>query len=204
MAIALCGWWSAGCSLVGRLASTASTTPLPTRFLPTTMSCGGKESSGWATVISWQAWRPHLFPPCWWPNLARLEKLDYLIWETGVSGFDSFRIGSRNNLNMKIWKYKYVLSMEKGRRNIKEPTHVLMTKFDILKKSECPISQTWTSDFYSYEMVNISKWRQNLYISQVRPYRHVFQVMNVFLEQFGWISLKKKRSSSNNKNMNSN
>jgi hypothetical protein len=29
-------------------------------------------------------------------------KLDYLVWETGVSDFGSFRIGSRKELNMKI------------------------------------------------------------------------------------------------------
>jgi hypothetical protein len=75
--------------------------------------------------------------------------------------------------------------MEKGRRNIKEPTHVLTTKFDILEKPECPVSQTTTSDFFSYKMVNISKWRPTLYISQVRPCMHVFQVMHVFLRQFG-------------------
>jgi hypothetical protein len=65
---------------------------------------------------------------------------------------------------------------------IKEPTHVLRFKFDILEKSECPISQTETSDFYSYKMVNIFNWRPTLYISQVRPYMHVFQVMYLFLE----------------------
>jgi hypothetical protein len=31
-----------------------------------------------------------------------LGKSDYSVWETGVSDFDSFRIGSRNELNMKI------------------------------------------------------------------------------------------------------
>jgi hypothetical protein len=31
--------------------------------------------------------------------------------------------------------------MEKGRKDIKEPTHVLTTKFDILKKSERPVTQ---------------------------------------------------------------
>jgi hypothetical protein len=47
--------------------------------------------------------------------------------------------------------------MKKGRRDIKETTHVLTTKFDILKKSECHVCQIGTSDFYSYEMANISK-----------------------------------------------
>jgi hypothetical protein len=70
-------------------------------------------------------------------------------------------------------------------KNIKEPTHVLTTKFDILGKPECPVSQTRTSGFYSYEMVNISKCRLTLYIRQVGPYRHVFQVIHVFLGQFG-------------------
>jgi hypothetical protein len=58
---------------------------------------------------------------------------------------------------------------------------VLTTKFDILEKLECPVSQTETSNFYSYEIVNISKWMPTLYISQVEPCRHVFQVMYVFL-----------------------
>jgi hypothetical protein len=61
---------------------------------------------------------------------------------------------------------------------------VLTTKFDILKKLECSVSQTGTSGFYSYEMVNISKWRPTLYISQVGPCMLVFQVMHVFLGQF--------------------
>jgi hypothetical protein len=62
---------------------------------------------------------------------------------------------------------------------------VLTTKFDILGKSECLVSQTGTSDFYSYKMVNNFKWMPNLYISQVGPYMHVFQVMHMFLRQFG-------------------
>jgi hypothetical protein len=75
--------------------------------------------------------------------------------------------------------------MEKGRRNLKEPTHVLTDKFDILGKPECPIFHIRTFDFYSDKMVNISKWRPTLYISQVRPSRHVCQVIHMFLEQFG-------------------
>jgi hypothetical protein len=74
--------------------------------------------------------------------------------------------------------------MEKERRNIKEPTHVLMTNFDILEKLKCPICQTKTSGFYSCKMINIFKWRSTLYISQVGLSKHIFQVMHVFLEQF--------------------
>jgi hypothetical protein len=47
--------------------------------------------------------------------------------------------------------------MEKERKDIKEPTHVLMTRFDILGKPECPMCQTETSSFYSAKMVNIPK-----------------------------------------------
>jgi hypothetical protein len=47
--------------------------------------------------------------------------------------------------------------MEKERRNIKEPTHVLMTNFNILEKPECPVFQIKTIGFYSDKMVNISK-----------------------------------------------
>jgi hypothetical protein len=75
--------------------------------------------------------------------------------------------------------------MEKGRRNLKEPTHVLTDKFDILGKPECPIFHIRTFDFYSDKMVNISKWRPTLYISQVGRSRHVCQVIHMFLEQFG-------------------
>jgi hypothetical protein len=56
---------------------------------------------------------------------------------------------------MKKWakyedlKIQVCLKHEKGRRNIKKLTHVLMIKFNILKKSECPISQIGTSGFYS-------------------------------------------------------
>jgi hypothetical protein len=62
---------------------------------------------------------------------------------------------------------------------------VLIAKFDILGKSECLVYQIETSGFYSYEMVNISKWMPTSYISQVEPCMHVFQVMQMFLEQFG-------------------
>jgi hypothetical protein len=71
---------------------------------------------------------------------------------------------------------------------------VLTTKFDIMGKSECPVCQTGTSGFYSVKMVNISKWSPTLYISQVEPCRHAFQVMHMFLRKFGWISLTKQRS----------
>jgi hypothetical protein len=54
---------------------------------------------------------------------------------------------------------------------------MLTTKFDILGKPECPVSQNKIFGFYSYKMVNISKCGITLYISQVRPYIHVFQVM---------------------------
>jgi hypothetical protein len=47
--------------------------------------------------------------------------------------------------------------MENGRKDIKEPTHVLMIKFNILGKPECHVCQIRTSDFYSAKMVNISK-----------------------------------------------
>jgi hypothetical protein len=63
--------------------------------------------------------------------------------------------------------------MEKGKKDIKEPTHVLTTKFDILKKSERPVCPTRTSDFYNDKTLNIFKWISSLYISQVRPCRHV-------------------------------
>jgi hypothetical protein len=66
-------------------------------------------------------------------------------------------------------------------KDIKEPTHVLMTKFDILGKSECPVCQTETSGFYNDKMVNISKWRPTLYISQVVPYTQVFRLCTCFL-----------------------
>jgi hypothetical protein len=73
----------------------------------------------------------------------------------------------------------------KGKENIKESIHVLTTKFDILEKSECLICQIRTSGFYSDKMINISKWRPTLYISQVGPCRYVFQVMHMFLRKFG-------------------
>jgi hypothetical protein len=81
---------------------------------------------------------------------------------------------------------------------------VLTTEFDILRNPECPVYQIRTSGFYSAKMVNISKWRPTLYISQVGPCRHVFQVMHVFLGQFSWISLKKQRSASHYEKMSSN
>jgi hypothetical protein len=75
--------------------------------------------------------------------------------------------------------------MKKGRGNINEPTHMLPIKFGILGKLECPVYQTGTNGFYNDKKVNISKWRLTLYISQLRLCKHVFQVMKVFLRQFG-------------------
>jgi hypothetical protein len=57
---------------------------------------------------------------------------------------------------------------------------VLMIKFDNLKKSEYPFFQTETSDFYSDKMVNISKLRPTLYISQVVPCKHIFRLCTCF------------------------
>jgi hypothetical protein len=57
---------------------------------------------------------------------------------------------------------------------------VLTTKFDIIEKLECPVSQTEISDFYSYKMVNICKWMSTLYISQVGSYIHVFRLCTCF------------------------
>jgi hypothetical protein len=62
---------------------------------------------------------------------------------------------------------------------------VLTTKFDILGEPEYPVYQTGISSFYSVKMVNISKWMSTLYISQVGQCRHIFQVMYMFLGQFG-------------------
>jgi hypothetical protein len=58
---------------------------------------------------------------------------------------------------------------------------MLTINFDILGKSDCLVCQTRTSGFCIYEMVNISKWRPILYISQVGLCIHVFQVMHIFL-----------------------
>jgi hypothetical protein len=62
---------------------------------------------------------------------------------------------------------------------------MLTTKFDILGKPECHVCQNVISSFYSDKMVNISKWRPTLYISHVGPCMLVFQVMHIFLGQFG-------------------
>jgi hypothetical protein len=55
--------------------------------------------------------------------------------------------------------------MNKGRRDIKEPTHVLTIKFDILEKLNCHVCQTGTFSFYSDKMTNIPKWMSTLQIS---------------------------------------
>jgi hypothetical protein len=94
--------------------------------------------------------------------------------------------------------------MEKERKDNKELTHVLTTKYDILKKKlECPVCQTGTFGFYSDKMVNIFIQRSTLYISLVGPQMHVFQVIHMFLEQLERISLKKQRSSIKYKKMKS-
>jgi hypothetical protein len=93
-----------------------------------------------------------------------------------------------------------------------------MTKFYMTRK-------TGLSGFVSFrtrsqKRLNMKIWRSKsvwsmkkgrrdineptLYISQVGPCRHIFQVMHVFLEQFCWISLKEQRSASNYKKMNPN
>jgi hypothetical protein len=44
--------------------------------------------------------------------------------------------------------------------SLKGRGHALMIKFDIIEKSKCLYSQTETSDFYSYKMINISSGDQ--------------------------------------------
>jgi hypothetical protein len=88
--------------------------------------------------------------------------------------------------------------------SLKGNGHVLTTKFEIFGKSDCLVSQTGTSSFYSCKMVNILKSNTTLYISLVGPYRHVFRVMHVFLRQFGSISLTKQTSALKDEMINSN
>jgi hypothetical protein len=56
---------------------------------------------------------------------------------------------------------------------------MLTIKFYILKKLECPVWQIITYGFYSAKMVNISKWMPTVYILEVGPCMHVFQVMHM-------------------------
>jgi hypothetical protein len=56
---------------------------------------------------------------------------------------------------------------------------MLTIKFYILKKSECPVWQIRIYGFYSAKMINISKWMSTLYILEVGPCMHVFQVMHM-------------------------
>jgi hypothetical protein len=84
---------------------------------------------------------------CWWPNLVRLKKPDYPVWETGVSGFGGLTTRSKKRLNLKLWRSNSFWSMEKGMKDIKEPTHVLTTEFDIMEKLECPVCQNQSVRF---------------------------------------------------------
>jgi hypothetical protein len=63
--------------------------------------------------------------------------------------------------------------MKKKRGDIKEPTHVLTIKFDILRKSECHICQTVTFSFYSDKKVNFLNEGQ-LYIFHKLDYAFMF------------------------------
>jgi hypothetical protein len=62
-------------------------------------------------------------------------------------------------------KIQVCLKHGKEKENIKELIHLLMTKFNILGKSECSVCQTGISGFYSDKIVNISKLMPILYIS---------------------------------------
>jgi hypothetical protein len=59
---------------------------------------------------------------------------------------------------------------------------VLTTKFDILEKSEDPVYQIIMSIFYTYKMVNISKWTPSLHISQVGHTCMFFRLCTCFLD----------------------
>jgi hypothetical protein len=100
--------------------------------------------------------------------------------KTGLSGFSIFRVDSRKEAKRWNLKIQVCLRHGKERRNIKEPTHVLTTKFDIMRKLEGLVSQIRTSGFYSYGMANISRWRSTLYISKVGLCRHVFRLCTCF------------------------
>jgi hypothetical protein len=66
---------------------------------------------------------------------------------------------------------------------------VLMTKFDILGNRSvlCP-----DAGLYSDKMINISKWRPKLYISQVGPYMHVFRLCICFSDNLVEFHLRNK------------
>jgi hypothetical protein len=48
--------------------------------------------------------------------LARLRKLDVPVSGSRQFGFDSFKVKSRKDLNLKFIRFKGVFSMEKGAR----------------------------------------------------------------------------------------
>jgi hypothetical protein len=59
---------------------------------------------------------------------------------------------------------------------------MLTIKFDIMGKSGVLYSQSGRSDFYGYKIVNISKWRSALYISQVVHIYMFFRLCTYFLD----------------------
>jgi hypothetical protein len=111
---------------------------------------------------------------CWWPNLTRFEKSDCPVWKTRVSDFDSFRTRSGNELNMKIWRSKYVWSMKKGRKNIKESIIVLTTKFDIV--------ENWSVRFVKPEHPIFTMIRWSIFLNEGQLYIfHKLDHVDMFL-----------------------
>jgi hypothetical protein len=55
----------------------------------------------------------------WWPNLAGLGKLDYLVWEIGLSGFGSFIIESRKKFKWGNVKIQVYLRHGKGKEGVR-------------------------------------------------------------------------------------
>jgi hypothetical protein len=58
---------------------------------------------------------------CWWPNLARLEKPNYPVSNSELSGFGSFQNRNREGVRLEDLKIKGILRLGKILKGDKEP-----------------------------------------------------------------------------------
>jgi hypothetical protein len=75
-------------------------------------------------------------------KFGKTEKIGQSSLTLWMIRFRQFQNWAKEEGKHEDFEAQECLRHEKGRRNIKEPTYVLMIKFSILRKLECPIFQT--------------------------------------------------------------
>jgi hypothetical protein len=79
--------------------------------------------------------------------LARKRKLDVPVSGSGEFSFDSFRVKSRKDLNLKFIRFKGVLSMEKGAKVSRDQDR---RNLSLKLKSQKPDVLVWDSGWSGF------------------------------------------------------